>query len=161
MEKIRSTPCARGVTLIETVVYLGLFAIVIGGLMVSAFYIADSGAKTKRAIAITEEGTFINRKLAWASAGATDARVEDGALIFTRIDIPEEETPLTFSFDGTSGMLTLTRGSREALPLVPKEYAVTDVVFSVVKESAHAPVYVRVSYTIHDVPFRFDTYLRK
>jgi hypothetical protein len=150
-----------GFTLIETIIYLGLFGIVMSGLIVSAFYLLDSGQRTAGLIAVQEEGTFVNRKLSWAIGSATDAAVSGATeLTLSRLDLPSDENPITISYDATEKRIMLQRGSHTALPLTSDVFEVTDVHFSVVHDSLRPP-YVGVTFKIGEDPFRLDMYLRK
>ena len=61
-----------GFTLIETLVYLALFTIIIGGTMVTVYQVIEaSGAQQAKTI-LQEEGNFILAKLNWALTGAID-----------------------------------------------------------------------------------------
>lgn len=156
------TPSMKGFTLVETLVYLGLFSIAIGGLIVSAFYLIDAGADNQKLVSVQEEGTFLNRKLAWAIASATDADVVGGTtLTLSRPDLGAE-SPLSLTYDAGvgKGSLMLSRGGGIPLPLNGSEFTVTDVVFSVVHEIGR-PTYVGATYKVEGESFRLDIYLRE
>lgn len=149
---------SRGFTLIETVVYLGLFSILMGGLIVSAFYLVDAGGKGAERIALQEQGTFVARKLAYAVSGASEASVSSaGTLILVRPDLPTSEDPLTFSV--SEGVMYLARGTRDPLPLTSSRYRVENVAMSVTHTQGEAAK-VTVSYTVEGIPFFFEAYLR-
>ena len=151
----------KGFTLIETVIYLGLFTIIMGGFIVSAFYIFDSGNKTASLIAVQEEGTFLNRKLSWAIGSAIDAdTIGADTLVLTRPDLPADENPLTISFNAAEGALMLERGSKGEEALNSAALEVSDVVFTVTNAPGR-PEYVGVSFEVEDKPFRLDIYLRQ
>ena len=63
----------RGFSLIETIIYLALFSVIIGGGMVGVYQIVDSNNKNLAATAMEQEANFLLRKINWALTGATDA----------------------------------------------------------------------------------------
>jgi type II secretory pathway pseudopilin PulG len=56
----------RGFTLIEVVLYIGLFGILVGGVIIAAYQLLEGGDRNQVNILIQEEGTFLNRKINWA-----------------------------------------------------------------------------------------------
>ncbi len=153
------TKNARAFTLIETVVYLGLFSIIMGGVLVSAYNLIESGQRTQAVIGTQEEGIFLNRKLQWAISGATSAStLGPDTLVLTRPDLPANENPLTFTTTGTG--LTLKRGSQTAQSLNGDGFPVTNFSAAVTHTSGK-PDSVSVTFELAGQPFIFDTYLRK
>lgn len=55
----------KGFTLIEVVIYIGLFAIMIGGVLVSIFQIIQSSTKNDTNTLIKEEINFALKKINW------------------------------------------------------------------------------------------------
>ncbi|KKW18275.1 MAG: hypothetical protein A2131_00525 [Candidatus Sungbacteria bacterium GWC2_49_10] len=58
-----------GFTLIETLVYLGLFSILIGGALVAAFGIFESNGRNQTKAMVQEEGQFLAAKIDWVLSG--------------------------------------------------------------------------------------------
>ena len=59
----------RGFTLIETLVYLALFSIVIGGLFISAYAFFESIGRNESQARIQQEQDFMIAKIDWALGG--------------------------------------------------------------------------------------------
>ena len=59
----------KGFTLIETIIYIALFALLMGMALISAYYLIDSSKNLGTKTNIQEEGDFIIRKLNWALTG--------------------------------------------------------------------------------------------
>jgi hypothetical protein len=55
----------KGFTLIETLMYLALFTLIIGGGMLATYQIIESTTASYGHILLQEEGNFILRKIAW------------------------------------------------------------------------------------------------
>lgn len=60
----------RGFTLIETIVYLALFSILMGGAVVAAFNIFEGAGRQATRTMLEEEGNFLIAKINWAVSGA-------------------------------------------------------------------------------------------
>ena len=65
----------HGFTIIETLVYLGLFAIVMTGIISVAYGIFESSGRNQAKVMVQTEGNFILGKINWAMTGATSTSV--------------------------------------------------------------------------------------
>jgi prepilin-type N-terminal cleavage/methylation domain-containing protein len=72
-----------GFTLIEMIVYIGLFGIIMAGLVTTSFHLTESARGTSSKVATEEEINFVLKKLDWALTGA------DSSTIVTA-DLPDE-----------------------------------------------------------------------
>lgn len=59
----------RGFTLIETLIYLGLFAILMSGILVSAYGLFESAAHNEARALVAEEGEFLTAKMDYMLGG--------------------------------------------------------------------------------------------
>src|SRR3989344_9023228 len=66
---LKSFTNGAGFTLIETLVYLGLFSILIGGALVAAFGIFESNGRNQTKAMVQEEGQFLAAKIDWVLSG--------------------------------------------------------------------------------------------
>lgn len=100
----------RGFTLIETMVYLALYAILIGGAITAAFGMFESAERNQMKAMVELEGIYLIGKIDWALTGATTVDVSPtGTLYVNRSGISASDNPLIFDVAG--GMLRLTRGA--------------------------------------------------
>ena len=60
----------QGITLIEVLVYLGLFAVLMSGIITATYTLLQGSRSNENAVAIQEEGTFLMRKINWELTGA-------------------------------------------------------------------------------------------
>ena len=67
-----------GFTLIETLIYIGLFALIISGVLASVFMILGNNARLQAKAMIQEEGSFLIGKVDWALSGIESASVSNG-----------------------------------------------------------------------------------
>ena len=84
----------NGFTLLETVVYIALLAILIGGGMIGVFNILEGSGRTRQSMYREQEAYFITRKI--------DAVISEA----TSIDEPDVSSAST-----TSGQLTVQAGA--------------------------------------------------
>ena len=149
----------RGFTLIEVIMYTGLFSILMGGSVVAAYQLMQGGARNQLLAETQEEGTFINRKINWALTGASAVSVAGGnTLTITRPDLGAQ-SPLVVA--GVGGTVTLMRSGSAAEVLNSAALTVQNVSFAVTPASFGRPTEVDVSFTIGSMPFVFKKYLRQ
>ena len=77
---------ADGFTLIEVLVYLALFAVIIGGGMVAVYQIIESTNKTNDKVVIQEDANFLLRKLDWALTGAKPSDISNVTATTIRVN---------------------------------------------------------------------------
>lgn len=93
-----------GFTLIETIVYMALFSIIIGGGMVASYQIVQATDASHNHIILQEEANFLFRKINWALAGATSANVPSNNTL------ESTKNSATYTFNLCGGNLTLQTG---------------------------------------------------
>ena len=146
----------HGFTLMEVIIYIGLFALLMGGALVATYQLLEGGGRNQAAVSIQEEGTFIYRKINWALSGATDASINGtSTLIVQRPDLGQA-SPLVFDVNGTN--IRLTRGNNSSTVLNRSSSPVSNVVFTV--SNTDNATSVTANFEIESVPFVFQTYLR-
>lgn len=109
-----------GFTLIEVLVYLGLFAIIVGGAAVSAESLMESAQRGAIEATLEEEGDFLIAKINWALQGAQTfnapaANTTGSALSVSKWVPTSGGNPIAILL--AAGALTITEGiaPREAL----------------------------------------------
>lgn len=133
----------RGITLIETVIYIALFSMLMTTVVLSSWQIIEAQYRDMHAHAAQEEATFVLRKLNWAFAGATKVNVTDVQTVV----IIKPELALTFSVEHDALMLTRDAGTPAALTQFP----VTDVVFAASENM------LTFTFRLNNKPFTFTT----
>ena len=96
-----------GFTLIETIIYIALFTIVIGGGMVAAHQIVEGTNASYNHIILQEEANFLFRKIEWALTGL------DGSSSITApsTGTPNSDTDLVVNKDSTELTFNLADGN--------------------------------------------------
>lgn len=117
-------PRGPGFTLIETLLYLALFSIIIGGVLVSAYQIILASTASQESALIQEEGHFLVAKINWALTGATLVSVTSPT--FLQIDkFGYPDNPITF--DGSTENLIIQKGVNPSFILNSDSVTVTSV----------------------------------
>ncbi len=107
----------RGITLIETLIYIALFALLIGGGVSSAYTLIESSDKIGVRAMMEEEGNFLLAKIAWVLEEGMQAEVVDGEMILngvvlSNINVEVQDFILT-SEEYSFTLLSRTGGGQE------------------------------------------------
>lgn len=148
----------KGFTLLETIIYLALFSVLMSVAITAVYTLLQSGTQNLTAISIQEEGMFINRKLSWALSNATTVVTPDShTLRITRPDLGIQ-SPLVITEVG--GTFVIARGAGASVPF--SNIFLTIVNSNIAQIPAHdgLPPLVQIRYTINDVPFVFEMYIK-
>jgi prepilin-type N-terminal cleavage/methylation domain-containing protein len=149
----------RGFTLVEVLIYIVLFGLLMTGAVTAAYQLLQSGQQQDISFAAQQEGTFINRKLAWALGPATNVSVAGGnVMTITRPDLGSE-SPLVI--DASGAQMMLARGTAAPQFLNTPGLTLENVLFEVTPASGGLPKSVRVVFTLGKKPFSYAMYLRQ
>ena len=91
----------KGFTLIETLVYLGLFSFIMVALLASAFNLFRNMDRTETKAMLQEEGDFLLSKIDWALTGASNVTSPAVGSPSNTLTLTKEGSSLTFSLNGT------------------------------------------------------------
>lgn len=86
----------RGFTIIEALIYLGLFAIVMAGIISVAYAVFESSGRNQTKVMVQTEGNFILGKINWALTGGTPATFVPSP---TSLNITRATNPTSIVFD--------------------------------------------------------------
>lgn len=118
-----------GFTLIEMIVYIGLFSMIIGGAIVSAYNIFESTNRNQTKAMVAEEGIFLIGKINWALTGATAVSIpSSNKLSVTKSGISPSDNPLVF--DSSGGEMRLNRGANSPQVLNNTNITISNLVFT-------------------------------
>jgi hypothetical protein len=139
-----------GVTLIEVLVYLGLFAILIGGTVTAAFALFESGNRNQTKAFIQQEGDFIAGKLEWALSGiqAVNAPTASGSLLSVNKWDPSIGAIVVDMDPGTGTDIRLARGSNPPVTLNSAAVRVSGLLFSHILPTEAEPESVSARFTV-------------
>ena len=111
-----------GFTLIESLIYLALFAIIIGGGMSATYQIIEATNSNYNHVVLQEEANFLIRKIEWALTGLDGASsitkpISSSPYTDTILQVTKNGIQLTFCFVGTN--LYLQTGATPCTPASP------------------------------------------
>jgi type II secretory pathway pseudopilin PulG len=98
----------NGFTLIETIIYIGIFALIMSSAVVSIYSIMSNNARNQTKAMVEEEGSFLIGKIDWALIGTKKINSSNGnTLSVTKFDsaIPD---PIEISVE--DGKMKIKKG---------------------------------------------------
>lgn len=158
----------HGFTFIETLVYLALFSLILGGVLIAAYNLSESSGRTGDKATIEADGTFVLAKLSWAlgrvSSIVNPVSGSDVSLSLYRDDVADK---FTFALDG-SGHIMLARSIASPTPIPLTSDNVTASALTFVhagvgtnKESLTASFILTGGVSHIAEPFTLTKYIRK
>lgn len=144
----------------ETLVYMALFSVIMGGAMMATYNLIEGGNRNILAIGVEGEGTFLNRKINWALTGASSASVspDSTTLTIVRPDLGAQ-SPLVISGNGTG--ITIKRGVGAAVGLTNDRFVISNTRFVIQPGIAGRPPSITSSFDVQTKTFMFRTYIRE
>ena len=124
-----------GFTLIETLVYLGLFSILMGGSLVCVYGVLETSANTRARSELQEEGDFLIEKFDWALSGASSVVVSPHTISINKYGYGQN--PLQFAIAGSN--ISLQQGSAPAVLLNARSTQVTSSAFTDIPSTNNIP----------------------
>ncbi len=113
----------HGFTIIEMVIYIGIFSIMMSGAVVSVYALAGSAARNQTKAMVLEEGSFLLGKIDWALSGtqiiAAPAiiapAISGSGNILTVLRNDAATSPVMISVSGGSMSITVGTGPTHVL----------------------------------------------
>lgn len=146
-----------GFTLIETIIYLGLFGLIIGGGMVATYQIIQGSQQTNNQVIVNEEATFLLQKINWALAGAANITTPTSSTAATNLSLTKiiagTPTILTFEINADDAScpvnsLCLKRPAMSVEPLNSSSISVTNMSFLRQPAANGKPDAITASFTL-------------
>ncbi len=151
-------PNQKAFTLIETLVYLALFIIIIGGMLVAVFQIIESSNKTETKIIVQEEANFLLRKLDWALTGASSVSQPPSGSSGAILRLSKDGHTLQFDLSGN--FMRLQRDSAATQALNSSNVTITNLSFQHIPSSGIKPDAVKATFQINGQSFETTKYSR-
>lgn len=127
----------KGFTLIEALVYLGLFSILMGGATVAAYNLFDAATHAGTQVMLQEETDFLLAKIDWVLSGTQAVTAPAAGASGNSLTVVKWDTsignPLVFTLSGTN--LQLSKGGGTAVTLNNTNVAVTQISFNHIEGS--------------------------
>lgn len=135
-----------GFTLIETVIYIALFLIVIGGGMVGAYGIIQGTDRTSSKTILEQDANFIMRKIDWALTGLDTINSSGASLNVTKTGF--SSNPIIFTLVGTD--FKISRGANDATTLNNSRIKISNLLFTKVTTGDKDGIQVTFTATTTD-----------
>lgn len=157
----------QGFTLIEVLVYLALFAVILGGVTASVFGIVSGSNRNQARIIIQQEGEFLMGKINWALSGASSLVVNSATQI-TVNKFNYGSNPVIF--DLNTNKFRIKQGSNLVTDLNSDRVRVTGLTFSDIPAQGAKPQGLKTVFTLESLTadgilvnqvFETTKYLRK
>lgn len=132
----------KGFTLIETIVYIALFSILMGGAVIAAYHLFDAATKVGTRTMLQEEGDFMLSKIDWVLGGAQAvtapaAGASGSSLTVSKWDV-SLGNPMIISKNGND--MALQRGTLAPVLLNNTNTTIASLSFSHIKGSGDGTV---------------------
>ncbi|MEK7536067.1 MAG: type II secretion system protein [Patescibacteria group bacterium] len=153
-----------GFTLIETMIYLALFSIIIGGSMITAYSIIENSDKTQAQVVLQEEANFMLRKLDWAITGSSSITLPMVGSSGTGLELTKSIGTIEFQLNGNK--LQIKKGAGAFLDLNNANVTIDSLFFAHVAGGGGKPESVVTTFVLvdnygHNQTFSQTKYLRK
>jgi Tfp pilus assembly protein PilE len=138
-----------GFTIIETVVYLALFAILMGGAGTAAYSILESEGRNQTKAMMQEEGDFLIAKINWAVSGTSAITAPAIGNTGPALGTTKYDSAIgTVSIDLAGAVMELARGANPAQPLSNTNVTVSTLAFTHFYSGGTNPEGVSASFTL-------------
>lgn len=134
-----------GFTLLETIIYIALFTIIIGGGMVAAYQIIQATDANYNHIVLQQEANFLFRKISWALTGATINTANTSQLVTTKVIAT---TPVQLTLAAAGNDMTLQRDSASPVILNSASIVISNLLFTDIPAASGRPRGLETSFTL-------------
>lgn len=143
----------QGFTIIETLIYLVLFGILIGGAVVAAYSLLEGNGRNQTQILMQEEGNFLISKISWALSGAKSIEIptvgsNSEKLSVTKWSDTPPVNPVIIELDDVEKNMTISKNDSSAIPLNNSDISVSNLSFFQDYAGGTSPQSVRFSFTL-------------
>lgn len=154
-----------GFTLIETVIYIALLGLIMGGTLMATYGLLEGVGSLGSKTVVQGEGNFVLRKLSWAFSDMSVAPTVSGSGCIQTVSVSKTgyaKNPIEFQRNAASSSIEIHEGGSGAyLPLTTENVAVSCLQFQIIPPVGGAPAGVVASTTIDGINFAITKYLRK
>lgn len=144
---------SRAFTLIETIMYLALFSLLMGGAVITAYNLFESSSRAHSIAVLQEEGDYLMGKIGWVLYGAEAITTPAAGGAGTTLTVakwvaPVGENPYVLALSGTD--ITLARGSAAAQVLNNDDVWLSGLTFTHTLSSGDGinPESLRTAFTL-------------
>jgi type II secretory pathway pseudopilin PulG len=139
----------KGFTLIETLIYLGLFGILIGGAVVAAYSLLEGNGRTQTRALIQEEGNFLIQKMNWALAGIKSIETPTVGLSNSQLSLIKWDLTMNPIVIGlTASDITISKNNATPVTLNNPDILVSNLIFDHIYDGGTSPESLKYSFTL-------------
>ncbi len=146
----------RGITLFETLLYIALFSLLMGGAMEAAYHLSRSAGGTDAALVPEEEGDFVVRKMDAVFAN------------MSAVSVPNTHEVVVTNYDGdrtdiqlAGGAILMQENNAPLMALTTENVRASDLVFTYLPSHGSAPAGIAGTTTINGIDFAITRYVHK
>lgn len=147
-----------GFTLIETLIYIALVGVLVGGGVAAAFYIIDTSGKNRTDVSVQAEGLFLLRKIDWVIMGVTAVAEPAPGTTATALEVTKTGVG-TIRVDAASEQARISVNGAPAVALTNDRVHIQYLQFTRTTE-AGKPDRLDTTITIDGKTFSFSKYVR-
>jgi type II secretory pathway pseudopilin PulG len=163
----------KGFTLVETIIYIGLFSLMFTGIITSVYPLLTNAERLTRTITLENEVMFVVSKIKYAvSQGITSSSTiiseppegASGSTLAIRNETDElfhievDETNTFCTPPRVCSMITYSESGSEPLPLNAERVLMSDFTVTHHAPEAGAPRFIEVKFTANGIPVGPFTY---
>ena len=148
----------KGFTLIETIIYIALLSLMLGGVLLSIFQILQGSLRTGEKTTTQEEGNFILRKINWTLTGLSGLPTIGGSGCAQTLTTSKATVRLNTSDPKWYMEMKETGGI--FLAITTDNASTTCLKFSLISAIGGAPTGIAATTTINGVNFTITKYMR-
>lgn len=153
-EKRLPAAFVTGFTLIEILIYIGLFTIMMGSGVIAAFYVIDSSEKTNRALAAETEAQFLIQKITWL---LNETSIIHSPAPGTASTVLSADT---YTVDAVSGRARIAESETPALDITERGVRVDNMIFTHLPATPFRSPLLQINFQIDGNNFTATKYLR-
>ena len=155
----------QGFTLIEIIIYIGLFSLLLGTAFIASYQLIDGSSKLSTKNTTQEEGNFVMKKFNWAltSLNLANAPSISGSGCNQSISIPKSDTsisPVVLRMNTVSGVnyIEMQKNGGTFYPITTANVTVSCLKFNNI---VGTPAGITATATIDGMDFIVTKYIRK
>lgn len=159
----------KGFTLIETIIYIGLFSLLLGTAFIAAYHIIDGSRELSRITIVQSEGNFVIRKINWALIGAKTINIPTSSIATNLRVTKYDGTKIEICLDGNK--IKMHEGTfrscddSEYITLTTDNISMSSLLFELIPSVGSGPAGIKATIIITEneteFPFTITKYLRK
>lgn len=159
----------RGFTLIETIIYIGLFSVLLGTAFITAYHIIDGSRGLSARTVVQSEGNFVIRKINWALIGAETITIPSSSSTTNLRVTKYDGTKIEICLDGNK--IKMHQGTFSScddanyIALTTDNVEVSHFEFELIPATGSGPKGIKSTIIITenkaDFPFTITKYLRQ